>query len=221
VITRLLDMGTAPHLIAATLRGVLAQRLLRRLCPQCSERYAPTETERALLGYPETDFLQRGRGCADCAGTGYKGRMGIYEYFNVEEDIHRLILDRASPYAIRYAAKRAGMLLMADYARRAVLAGETTVAEIQRVVLSDAPQEQLCPHCQRVVNVDFSVCPYCQTTLKETCGGCGRPVEANWESCPACGKHLEREWEKVYCRHCLAPVRPEWESCHFCGGAIR
>jgi RNA polymerase subunit RPABC4/transcription elongation factor Spt4 len=147
--------------------------------------------------------------------------MGIYEYFNVEEDIHRLILDRASPYAIRYAAKRAGMLLMADYARRAVLAGETTVAEIQRVVLSDAPQEQLCPHCQRVVNVDFSICPYCQTTLKETCGGCGRPVEANWESCPACGRHLEREWEKVYCRHCLAPVRPEWESCHFCGGAIR
>jgi len=221
VITRLLDMGTAPHLIAATLRGVLAQRLVRRVCPACSERYAPNAPELALLGYPEVETLVRGRGCPHCAGTGYKGRMGIYEYFAVEEDIHRLILDRASPYAIRYAAKRAGMLLLADYAKRAVLAGETTVAEIQRVVLAESSHEQLCPNCQRVVGLDFSVCPFCQTRLKETCSGCGRPVEANWENCPACGAHLDREWEKIYCRHCLAPVRSEWESCHFCGGGLR
>ncbi|MBM4117261.1 type II secretion system protein GspE [bacterium] len=221
VITRLLDMGTAPHLIAATLRGVLAQRLVRKVCPQCSEQYTPNDTELALLGYPDNATLVRGGGCAHCAGSGYKGRMGIYEYFKVEEDIHRLILDRASSYAIRYAAKRAGMILMADYAKRAVLAGDTTIAEIQRVVLSEAPRDQLCPNCQRVVNLDFSVCPYCQTTLKETCHGCGRPVEPTWESCPACGHHLEREWERVYCRHCLAPVRPEWESCSFCGGALR
>jgi len=221
VITRLLDMGAAPHLIAATLRGVLAQRLVRRVCPQCSEQYAPNDTELALLGYPDGATLVRGRGCAHCGGSGYRGRMGIYEYFKVEEDLHRLILARASPYAIRYAAKRAGMILMADYAKRAVLAGDTTIAEIQRVVLSEAPRDQLCPNCQRVVNLDFSVCPYCQTTLKETCHGCGRPVEAGWESCPACGHHLEREWERVYCRHCLAPVRPEWESCSFCGGALR
>ena len=221
VVTRLIDMGTQPHLIAATLRGVLAQRLLRRICPHCAEEYSASETELALLGYPESATLRRGVGCPHCAGTGYKGRMAVYEYFKVEEDIHRLILDRASPYAIRYAAKRAGMLLMADYAKHAVLEGETSVEEVQRVVLSEAPREQLCHNCQRVVSVDFSVCPFCQAKLKESCDHCGKPVESGWESCPSCGHHLEREWERVYCRHCLAPVQPEWTSCDFCGGALK
>ena len=220
VVTRLLDMGTQPHMIAATLRGVMAQRLVRRICPDCVEGYAPNETELALLGYPEVDELRRGVGCEACGHTGYRGRLAIYEYFRVDENIHRLILDRASPYAIRYAAQRGGMLFMADYAKRVVVAGETTVEEIQRVILSEAPREQLCHSCQRVVSLEFSVCPFCHATLKETCGGCGKPVEPNWESCPSCGDPLEREWQKVYCRHCLAPVKPEWESCHFCGGSI-
>jgi len=220
VITRLLDMGTQPHLIAATLRGVMAQRLVRRICPDCVERYTPNEAELALLGYPENEQLWHGTGCESCGHTGYQGRYAIYEYFRVDENIHRLILDRASPYAIRYAAQRGGMLFMADYAKRAVLAGETTVEEIQRVILSDAPREQLCHGCQRVVSLEFSLCPFCHATLKETCGGCGKPVEPNWDSCPSCGDPLEREWQKVYCRHCLAPVKPEWESCHFCGGSI-
>ena len=219
-ITRLLDMGTAPHLITATLRGVLAQRLVRVICGDCREEYEPNETELALLGYPKDAHVHRGRGCPACAGTGYRGRHAIFEYFKVEDNIHRLILDRASPYAIRHAAERNGMIPMADFAKRAVLEGVTTVAEIQRVVLSSENREQLCGGCGRVVGIDFSVCPFCQHVLKESCAGCGTAIDPSWDACPTCGRTVDRDWQKVFCRGCLAPVDPHWTQCRYCGEAL-
>jgi type IV pilus assembly protein PilB len=219
-ITRLLDMGTPPHLITATLRGVLAQRLVRVICAECKEPYAPNDTELAILGYPKEPQVFRGRGCPSCANTGYSGRLAIFEYFKVEETMHRLILDRASPFAIRHAAQRNGMILMADFAKRAVLDGRTTVAEIQRVVLSSERREQLCGGCGRVVGIDFAVCPFCQHVLKESCGGCGTAIDPAWEACPTCGRAVERAWQKVFCRNCLAPVESSWTQCRYCGEAL-
>ena len=220
VVTRLIDMGTAPYLITATLKGVLSQRLVRTLCERCKVTYQATETELAILGYPKIEKLHRGKGCVHCSETGYRGRMALYEYLRIEDNLHRLIIDRASPYTIRHAAQRNGMVLMADFAKRAVLEGITTVAEIQRAVLADEAKEQLCHNCQRVVNLDFAVCPFCQHILKEKCHSCGSPVEAGWEACPNCGDEIEREWKKVHCRHCLAPVDPHLGSCPYCGGGL-
>ncbi|MFN8178778.1 MAG: ATPase, T2SS/T4P/T4SS family [bacterium] len=219
-ITRLMDMGTPAHLITATLRGVLAQRLVRVICKECKEAYEPNETERAILGYPKEAHVHRGRGCPSCAHTGYKGRLAIFEYFKVEESMHRLILDHASPFAIRHAAQRNGMILMADFAKRAVLDGTTTVAEIQRVVLSSERREQLCDGCGRVVGIDFAVCPFCQHVLKESCAGCGTAIDPSWEACPTCGRTVERQWQKVFCRSCLAPVDASWTTCRYCGEAL-
>ncbi len=219
-VTRLLEMGTPPHLITATLRGVLAQRLLRRICPECKETYEANESERAMLGYPSESRIARGRGCSACAETGYQGRFAVFEYFRLEESLHRLILDRASPYAIRHAAQRSGMILMSDFARRAVLDHETTVQEVQRVVLSAEGREQLCGGCQRVISVEFSVCPFCQNVLRESCTGCGTALDPGWDACPTCGKTVEREWKKVYCQGCLAPVNPAWSTCRYCGTEI-
>lgn len=219
-ITRLTDMGVPPYLISATLRGVLAQRLIRRLCSECKEEYEANETELAVLGYPKVRHLHRWKGCAACGGLGYKGRMAIYEHLRLDESLHRLILERASPYAIRHAARRNGMILMSEFAKRAVLEGLTTVAEIQRAVLFEEGREQLCLNCQRVVSIEYSNCPFCQHVLKEKCANCGGPVEANWEACASCGHEIEREWQKIFCRHCLAPVSPDWESCHYCGGDL-
>jgi type IV pilus assembly protein PilB len=216
-ITRLLEMGTEPYLISATLRGVLAQRLVRKICPDCVEEYEMSDLERVLLGYPDESVIKRGRGCRKCNDTGYRGRQGIFEYFHVDDAIHNLIQNDASPHAIRYAARKAGMVSMADFARRAVLDGVTTVAEIQRVILSDEAREQLCTNCQRVVDLEFTVCPYCHEHLKKECPSCSRSVESNWEACAHCGEPLEQEWEKVFCKSCLAPVRPEWEQCKYCG----
>jgi len=219
-ITRLVDMGTAPHLITATLRGVLAQRLVRVICPDCRETREPNETELAILGYPKDARVSHGLGCPSCANTGYRGRHAIFEYFKVEESLHRLILDRASPYAVRHAAERNGMILMAEFAKRAVLDGVTTVAEIQRVVLSTERREQLCGGCGRVVGLDFAVCPFCQHVLKESCAGCGTAIDPAWEACPTCGRNVEREWQKVFCRSCLAPVDSRWTQCRYCGEAL-
>jgi len=216
-ITRLLEMGAEPYLISATLRGVLGQRLVREICEECVEEYPMNETERVLLGYPDPRPLRRGRGCSRCSGTGYRGRRGIFEYFRVDDQIHGLIQSGASPHAIRYAAKKAGMLSMADFARHAVLEGVTTVAEIQRVVLSDEPREQLCTNCQHVVDLDFTVCPFCHERLKQECPSCSRAVESSWEACAHCGQPLEQEWHRVFCKSCLAPVRPEWAECQYCG----
>ena len=219
-VTRLLDMGVPAHLISSTLRGVLAQRLLRRICDSCREPVALTEVERALLGHPADDHVYRGAGCDACGHTGYKGRFGVFEYFALGTTTHRLVQENASAFAIRYAAQKEGMLLLSDFARRAVLDGTTTVAEIQRVILADEHQEQLCHGCERVVDIEFTVCPYCQTTLKDTCPSCQRPVEASWEACAHCGEVLVREWQKQYCRSCLAPVRPEWDSCMYCDAEL-
>jgi len=220
-ITRLLDMGTPPYLITATLRGVLAQRLVRRNCEKCTQTFPISETEWAVLGYPKVKELQRGVGCDHCSQSGYKGRLAIFEYMRIEDDMHRLILDRASPYTIRHFAQRKGMLLMADFAKRAVLEGETTVAEIQRAVLAEEGKEQLCSNCQRVVNLDFTICPFCQHVLKEKCGGCSNPVEASWEACPICGKEVDREWKRRHCQRCLAPVDAGCDSCPYCGGTVQ
>jgi type II secretory ATPase GspE/PulE/Tfp pilus assembly ATPase PilB-like protein len=181
-ITRLLDMGAPPYLITATLRGVLAQRLVRVICEGCRETYAPTDTEIALLGYPKITELTRGAGCARCGGTGYKGRQAIFEYLAIEDTYHRLILDRASSTAIRHAAQRNGMLLMSDFAKKAVLDGRTTVAEIQRVIFSSENKDQLCPNCERVVAIDFAVCPFCQ-----------KPVETYWNICRNCKKIIAKK----------------------------
>ena len=220
-ITRLLDMGTPPYLITATLRGVLAQRLVRRNCEVCTQPFPISETERTVLGYPKVKELQRGTGCEHCGNSGYKGRLAIFEYMRIEDDLHRLILDRASPYTIRHFAQHKGMLLMADFAKRAVLEGKTTVAEIQRAVLAEEGKEQLCSNCQRVVNLDFTICPFCQHVLKEKCGGCANPVEANWEACPICGKEVDREWKRRHCRRCLAPVEAACDHCPYCGGEVQ
>lgn len=220
-ITRLIDMGTPPYLITATLRGVLAQRLVRCNCEKCTRTFPISETERAVLGYPKVKELQRGAGCEHCNHTGYKGRMAIYEYMRIEDEMHRLILDRASPYTVRHFAQRRGMLLMADFAKRAVLEGKTTVPEIQRAVLTEENKEQLCSSCQRVVNLEFTICPFCQHVLKEKCGGCGNPVEASWEACPICGKEVDREWKRRHCRRCLAPVDATCDHCPYCGGEVQ
>ena len=219
-VTRLLDMGVPSHLITATLRGVLAQRLVRRICEGCREEVPMGDLDRSLLGHPSQEHVFRGRGCSRCGGTGHRGRAGIFEYFQLSSAMHTLIQGGASPFALRYAAQKEGLLTMSDFARRAALDGTTTVAEIQRVVLADEPQEQLCHSCERVVDLDFAVCPYCHATLKETCSSCDRPVESSWEACAHCGHTLVREWQKTYCRQCLAPVRPEWERCHYCDAEI-
>ncbi len=139
-IARLLDMGVESFLIASSVAGVLAQRLLRTICPKCKEPYTPPRDAIKRLGM-SLDLLEkteitfyRGRGCDYCNGSGYKGRVGVYELMTVTDKVRELILARASSYAIREAAVEAGMRTLRDDAMEKILLGMTTLEESLRVI---------------------------------------------------------------------------------------
>jgi general secretion pathway protein E len=141
-ITRLRDMGLEDYLITAVLRGILAQRLVRRLCPHCRQEYpAPAELiERfhldRLAAAPHR--LHRPVGCPQCRGTGYRGRMAITEFLALDEPLERLIFARADHIAIEQAAIAAGMQSMFDAGLASALAGETTIEEVVRTIRAEA-----------------------------------------------------------------------------------
>ncbi|MCU0723346.1 MAG: GspE/PulE family protein [Planctomycetes bacterium] len=138
-VARVLDLDVPPFLIAATLEAVIAQRLVRKICPACKAAYAPDEREAMELGLTREALggrpFHRGKGCANCHGSGYRGRTGIFEIMIVGDEIKNLIMDRASTDAIRNAARRRGMKVLREAGIRAVLDGVTTVEEVQRETL--------------------------------------------------------------------------------------
>ena len=139
-VARLLDMGVESFLIASSIAGVLAQRLLRTICAKCKEPYSPPKDAIKRLGMnldvldkSEVTFY-RGRGCDLCKGTGYKGRVGVYELMPVNDKVRELILARGSSYSIREAAIEAGMRTLKDDAMEKILLGMTTLEESLRVI---------------------------------------------------------------------------------------
>ncbi len=144
-ITRLVDMGIEPFLISTSLKGILAQRLVRKICPSCRESYIPDENELARMGLALTNLpggtLSRGKGCAACLNTGYKGRQGIYELLIIDDAIGHMINERARAADIRQSARAKGLNTLLEDGMRKVLAGITTTEEVLRVALSEVAPE--------------------------------------------------------------------------------
>jgi len=135
-VTRLADMGVEPYLLASSLLGVLAQRLVRTLCPGCRTTAAPTAGEAALLrelGLPASTPLSAPAGCAKCNSTGYRGRTGIYELLQVDDAVRRLIHDRAPEHTLRENVLANGMLPLRRDGARWLPDGTTSLAELVRV----------------------------------------------------------------------------------------
>jgi general secretion pathway protein E len=135
-VTRLADMGVEPYLLASSLLGVLAQRLVRTLCPACRTRGAPTPGEAALLGelgLPSALPLYAPAGCSECRDTGYRGRSGIYELIVIDDALRRLIHDRAPEHVLRAAAMEAGTTSLRRDGARWLADGTTSLAELVRV----------------------------------------------------------------------------------------
>jgi general secretion pathway protein E len=138
-ITRLQDMGVEPYLVASVLEGVLAQRLVRRVCPACRVPDKPSAADLDALGVtPANVTLTRGKGCDECRGTGYRGRSGIYELFVIDEDARSLMLRRASTRDIRQHAIQRGMTTLRMDGYKRACEGVTTVEEVLRVTQEDA-----------------------------------------------------------------------------------
>jgi general secretion pathway protein E len=134
-LTRLVDLKVEPYLIAATLEGVLAQRLVRKICPDCRARYKPDPGAAALLAQKPVGqmTLERGHGCAACRETGYRGRTGIFGLLVMTEEIKRELLKAPNAGAIRHLAETQGMVTLRQDGWRKVQAGLTTVEEVLRV----------------------------------------------------------------------------------------
>jgi type II secretory ATPase GspE/PulE/Tfp pilus assembly ATPase PilB-like protein len=136
---RLVEMGIPPYLLAATLHGVLAQRLVRTVCDACGTRREVTAEERALLGSWSSRITQvrEGVGCAQCAGTGYRGRAAISELLPLDDAMRVQFVAGASLETLRTLARERGVASLRDDGWRLVSAGVTTVAEVARVVSED------------------------------------------------------------------------------------
>ncbi len=139
--TRLIDMGVKPFLVASSVKAVMAQRLLRRICKNCAVPYEPEPKELVSLNldesFVENATLKKGRGCSECGGTGYKGRMGIYEIFMINEEIQHLIYDKVSSNVIRAEARKSGMRTLREDGLRKAAAGSSTLEEVIRVTSLD------------------------------------------------------------------------------------
>lgn len=141
-VSRLIDLGAKSFLVSTALRAVLAQRLIRLICPECRESYPPDEIELRALGLnPQlagVQTLAHGKGCAHCGGTGYRGRKGIYELCTIDETLEGLIYENASLVELRQRARDQGMRTLREDGLRKVLAGWTTLSEVLAVTVGDA-----------------------------------------------------------------------------------
>lgn len=139
-VTRLVDMHVEPFLIASSLMAVLAQRLVRTICPGCKEAFAPTKEELAELGLSpnEVKFLYRGKGCDQCQKTGYLGRLGIFEMMVVDDDLRQLILKNVDSGTLKTKARSHGMITLREDGADKVKRGITTIEEVTRVTRDDA-----------------------------------------------------------------------------------
>jgi general secretion pathway protein E/type IV pilus assembly protein PilB len=140
-VTRLIDIGVKPFLVASSTRALMAQRLVRKVCKQCAAPYVPTEAEMKQLSMDPASIqggtFLRGKGCGNCANTGFRGRFGIFEIFVIDDDSRKLIYEKVPSSVLRARAREMGMRTLREDGVRKVLAGLTTPDEVIRATVGD------------------------------------------------------------------------------------
>jgi type IV pilus assembly protein PilB len=194
-VTRLTDIGIEPYVSASGLIGVIAQRLVRRLCTHCKRPYTPeSETLRAMSvteAEAATLTFYRAMGCDQCNQTGYRGRVGIYELMPVTDELRRQIAQKGTEAQLRDAALAAGMISLGEDGLLKVKAGVTTPQELLRVVTEVRETKAVCPECGMNVGRDFVACPSCGHRVGGGCPHCGRQMQPDWKFCPYCTKSAD------------------------------
>jgi general secretion pathway protein E/type IV pilus assembly protein PilB len=140
-VTRLIDIGVKPFLVASSTRALMAQRLVRKICKKCIAPYTPSETELRALGIDPNSIadakISKGKGCADCKKTGHRGRFGIFEIFVIDDEARKLIYEKVPATVLRVRAREAGMRTLREDGTRKVLAGLTTAEEVIRSTVAE------------------------------------------------------------------------------------
>jgi len=140
-VTRLIDIGVKPFLVASSTRCLMAQRLVRKICKRCAEPYEPTDSELRALNIDPSNIqgatFKKGKGCSDCNKNGYRGRFGVFEVFVIDDEARKLIYDRVPSSVLRIRAREMGMRTLREDGARKVLAGLTTAEEVIRATVGD------------------------------------------------------------------------------------
>ena len=141
-VIRMIDIGVKPFLVASSTRAIMAQRLVRKICDKCKEPCKPTDAELRLLGPAAEQISQatlfKGKGCPDCTYTGYRGRLGIFEMFTINDDVRHMIYERVSASDLRARARALGMRTLREDGIRKIIGGTTTLQEVLRVTMGDS-----------------------------------------------------------------------------------
>ncbi len=191
-IIRLLDMGIPRYLIASSLVGVVAQRLVRVICLKCKEAVVSSD-ENIVQGGRLGDAAAKirsfhGKGCPDCKGTGFRGRTGLFEVLPIVSKMKELIASGGSEEEIRQAAEAHGVTTLGEDGLTKVKEGITTLDEVLRVIEVEEEMRDLCPSCGKTVHLDFALCPYCRHEIRSNCPSCKRLLQPDWPLCPYCKK---------------------------------
>ena len=160
-ISRLLEMGVAPYLIGASVVGVLSQRLMRRVCPHCSNRVTSAPENELLKKFQIEEHVKanvsiggahqiNNEDCSTCQGTGYKGRIGVYEVLRIDDDIRSMILAEKSADEIRERSRLRGMRTLLEYGMELVRQGLSTLEEVERVCVLEKDSEEPSPDSSEV-----------------------------------------------------------------------
>jgi type II secretory ATPase GspE/PulE/Tfp pilus assembly ATPase PilB-like protein len=192
-VLRLLDLGVDPFVITSSVTLVMAQRLARCICEQCREPYSPDPSALAKLKWrgPALSF-SRGRGCKACHGTGFKGRVGIFEILKMTPRVRRAINEKGSEMEIRKAATGSGFVSLMEDARDKIRNGITTAEEVLRVIqLEDGA---VCADCGQPILGDTGKCMQCIESPQSHCIKCGQKLSLDWQVCPRCDTAVPRDW---------------------------
>lgn len=189
-ITRLVDMGIPRYLVASSVIGVVAQRLVRKICEHCKVE-VPFEDGGADRAHdaesskqPKKTFM--GKGCKQCNQSGYYGRTGLFEILTFDAKVKEAISGDRSEEEIRQIAETQGFTTMGEDGLKKVFSGMTTLEEVHRVIDVEEEIQTLCPQCRMPIHLDFVACPHCKFDVKLNCGGCKKRLKPDWKICPYC-----------------------------------
>ncbi len=189
-ISRLLDIGIPKYLVSASLIGIIAQRLVRKICEDCKIEVSTSEDRRTSSSQSKESGrvtpVYQGTGCERCGQSGFYGRQGIFEVLPLSPKIRELISSEAENEEILKVAETEGFTLMGSDGAEKVNEGVTTLEEVLRVIEAGEEVQLLCSRCQEVVHPDFIACPKCKFDLQLNCKTCQKNLKDEWAICPYC-----------------------------------
>ncbi len=191
-VARLLDLGVKPYIIASGLTGIIAQRLVRKLCPNCKQEIEPDPATLQYLQVEKPAKAYGPAGCKQCNNTGYVGRLGLYEVLSITPKVRQIIARNFSENELSQVVREEGMRTILESGIDKVEKGLTSLDEVLRVL---GPQEiriVTCPRCATAAGENDNYCPSCGEFLMQACPRCGRSLEKQWSFCPGCGKSYQQ-----------------------------